>query len=183
MARKKPDLNTACRITYKSGSIKEYDSIESAAQECGLSVASIKIRCNKNTVPKDGIKCEWLDQYTKRYFMALKNKSKGSSFEYEVIKDLTALGFTGLKTSRGESKTLDNSKVDVADTNNVLSCYIQCKATANTPNIEKITEECPLKDKPLVVYWKKQNASSKEHEYVLVPMNYFNNLLKDSLLK
>lgn len=109
--------------------------------------------------------------------MAKKNKHKGSGFEYEIIKTLTALGYKGLKTSRGESKTLDNNKIDIADLNNSLSCYIQAKATSNTPNIEEITKACPLKDKPLVVYWNKQNSEEKNHRYVLVPMEYFNKLL------
>ena len=35
--------------------------------------------------------------------------------------------------------------------------YIQCKATQTTPSYFKIEEECPLKDKPFVVVWKKQD--------------------------
>lgn len=181
MAKRKQELNTAIRITFKNGQTSEFSSIEEASESTGLSVAALKIRCNKNTTPKDGISAEWIDTYTKRYYMAKKNKSKGSGFEYQVIKELTELGFNGLKTSRGESKALDNAKVDVADTENVLSCYIQCKATANTPNIEKISNECPLKDKPLVVMWKKQNAESREHEYVLMPKDYFYYLLSKEL--
>lgn len=41
-----------------------------------------------------------------------------------------------------------------------MDCYIQCKATDNTPNIEKIIKECSRKDRPLVVAWKKQNANT-----------------------
>ena len=184
MARKKLELNTACKATFKDGHTEEFDSIEEASEKTGLTVASIKIRCNKpGSGGKDNTTFEWKDDYTARYYRAKKSKSKGSNFEYQIIKELTNLGYSGLKTSRGESKNLDNAKIDVADTENQLSCYIQCKATANTPNIEKITSECPYKDKPLVVFWKKQNSDSKEHEYVLVPKKYFYTLLINNDLK
>ena len=52
---------------------------------------------------------------------------------------------------------LDNSKVDVCDLDGNLPIYIQCKATQVTPSYFKIEEECPLKDKPFIVCWKKQD--------------------------
>ena len=45
--KQKKDLNTACRATFKDGSTKDFNSIEEASNETGLSIASIKIRCNK----------------------------------------------------------------------------------------------------------------------------------------
>lgn len=33
-----------------------------------MSVQTLKIRANKNSVPKDGIKVEWLDEHTKRSY-------------------------------------------------------------------------------------------------------------------
>ena len=83
-----------------------------------------------------------------------------------------------MKSSREYSKFLDDRKVDIVDLDNQMSCYIQCKNTQSSPNIEKIIKECPLKEKPLVIFWKKSSASSKEHEYVLMPKKYFYNLLK-----
>ena len=38
-----------------------------------------------------------------------------------------------------------------------LPIYIQAKATQTTPSYFKIREECPLKDKPFTVVWKKQD--------------------------
>lgn len=87
------------------------------------------------------------------------------------------MGYKGLKTSRSQSKNLDDAKVDIAETEDHLSCYIQCKATANTPNIESITNECPLTDRPLVVFWKKQKSESRNKEFVLMPKSYFYQLL------
>ena len=40
-------MNTSCKATFKNGPSKEFSSIEEASKETGLSVASIKIRCNK----------------------------------------------------------------------------------------------------------------------------------------
>jgi len=34
----------------------------------GLSVQTLKIRANKNSIPKDGIKVEWIDPHTKRSY-------------------------------------------------------------------------------------------------------------------
>ena len=142
-----------------------------------MSIQAIKIRANKNSEPKDKIKVEWLDISTKRHFMAKKNRSKGNNYELQVIKELTELGFSGLKSSRSESKNLDNSKIDIVDTENVLDCHIQCKATKNTPNIESITKECPLKDKPLIIFWKKQNDGTTNSEFVLLPKEYYYKLI------
>lgn len=48
-------------------------------------------------------------------------------------------------------------KIDVDDLDGRLPCYLQMKATQSTPSYFKIAEECPLKDKPMVVCWKKQD--------------------------
>lgn len=82
-----------------------------------------------------------------------------------------------MKSSRSESKNLDNAKIDIAETEDKLSCYIQCKATANTPNIEGIMNDCPIKDRPLVIFWKKQKVNDKQPEFVLLPKSYFYELL------
>ena len=51
----KKELITACRATFKNGNIKEYNTIEEASEDTGLSIASIKIRCNKKGCKgKDG---------------------------------------------------------------------------------------------------------------------------------
>lgn len=176
----KQELNTAVKVTFKNGTSKEYSSIEEASQDTGLSIASIKVRCNKfregSSNKKDKIHCMWVDSHTFRHYSAKRSKSKGNKFELDIIKELTSLGYTGLKTSRSESRTLDNAKIDVTDTDNVLDFYIQAKHTANTPSITKLNKEVGLKDKPLAIFWKVANV--QDEEYVIVPKNYFYKLIK-----
>ena len=143
----------------------------------GLSVQALKLRANKNTIPKDKIRVEWLDEHTKRSYKASQSKRKGNNYELKIIHELTDLGFEGLKSSRSESKNLDNAKIDIADTLGVLDCYIQCKRTKNSPNIETISEACPLKDKPLVIFWSKESDRQQNNEYVYMPKEYFYKLL------
>ena len=173
----KQNLNTAVKITDKTGNITTYESIELASEATGLSVQALKLRANKNSVPKDKICVEWLDEHTKRSYKARQNRRKGNSYELKIIRELTDLGFEGLKSSRSESKNLDNAKIDIADTKNVLSFYSQCKRTKNTPNIESISEACPYKDKPLVVFWSKESDKQQNNEYVMMPKEYFYKLL------
>lgn len=117
----------------------------------------------------------WADESVRKSKLAVKNRKKGQKFELDIIHELTDLGYKGLKSSRSESRTLDNAKIDIAETQDHLSCYIQAKATTNTPNIEKISAECSRKDRPLVIFWRKQNENKQE--YVLVPKDYFYKLL------
>lgn len=144
----------------------------------GLSIQALKIRANKNTIPKDKIKVEWVDEHTKRSFKAKQSKRKGNNYELKIIHELTALGFEGLVSSRSESKNLDNAKIDIADTLGVLDFYAQCKRTKVSPNIENISEACPLKDKPLVIFWSKESDKQQNNEYVYMPKEYFYKLLK-----
>lgn len=176
-------MNTSVIITYKDGVVKTYPNLVAASTESGLSEASIKIRCNKSregsTGKKDKISCKWVDNTTFRAYQAKKSKSKGNRFELDIIKELTELGYAGLVSSRSQDRNLDNSKVDIAETEDKLPFYIQCKATLNTPNIETITEGCPLKDRPLVVFWRKQKVNSISTDYVILPKEVLYNLLKN----
>lgn len=174
----KKQLNTAVKVTMKGGQSCVYESIEVASEMTGLSVQTLKIRANKNSIPKDGVQVEWLDEHTKRSYQASKSKRKGNAYELKIIHELTDLGFEGLKSSRSESRNLDNAKIDIADTLGVLDFYGQCKRTKNTPNIETISEECPYKDKPLIIFWSKESDRQQNNEYVLMPKEYFYKLLK-----
>lgn len=117
------------------------------------------------------------------------SKRKGNNYELKIIKELTELGYDGLKSSRSESKSLDNDKIDIAqdrDAVNELEFYVQCKITKNTPNIEEIINSCPRKNKPLVIFWNKQinkevNMASAG-EYIMLEKKYFYQLInqKDS---
>lgn len=112
-------------------------------------------------------------------------KQKGNAFECKIAKELRELGYTGVVTARSESKRMDDNKVDLIDTENKLGCYIQTKATQSTPSYFKIRKECPLKDKPFVVFWAKQVAKEKnictEGEVVMIPKDYFYHLLEIEL--
>ena len=122
----------------------------------GLSEQTLKIRANKNSIPKDGIQVEWIDPSTKKHYTAKRSKSKGSKLELDVIHKLNEIGYNTV-SSRSNSKNLDNMKIDVDDLDGRLPVYLQMKATQSTPSYFKIREECPLKDKDFVVVWKKQD--------------------------
>lgn len=182
MAKTKKQLNTAVKVTFKDGVVKEFPSLEEASIGTGLSESSIKIRCNKSrqgsSNKKDKINCQWIDDTTFRSYQAKKSKSKGNAFELEIIKELTELGYKGLVSSRSQNRNLDNAKIDIAETEDKLPFYCQCKATANTPNIEDISEACPYKDRPLIIFWKKQRLGSTSKDYVIMPKEVLYNLLK-----
>lgn len=177
----KNQINTSVIAKFKDGSTKTFDTIEEASSELKLEINSIKSRANKpgsGSKSKDGITFEWADISVKRSKIAKRSRTKGKKYELDIIHELTNLGYKGLKSSRSESRNLDNAKIDIAETEDKLPCYIQCKATANTPNIEKISNECTIKDRPLVVFWKKQKANEKQPEYVLMPKSLFYSLIK-----
>lgn len=113
------------------------------------------------------------------------SKNKGNRYELKIIKELTELGYDGLKSSRSESKSLDNDKIDIAqdkDAKNELPFYVQCKCTKNTPNVQEILEACPRKNKPLIVVWNKQinkevNMASAG-EFIMLEKSFFYELIK-----
>lgn len=154
--KRQQDLNTAVKITDKGGNTYIYDSIEKASEMTGMTIQTLKIRANKNGVPKDGIRVDWIDPKTKKHYTAKRSKQKGSQLELDVIHKLNEIGYNTV-SSRSNSKNLDNAKIDVDDLEGNLPIYIQCKATQTTPSYFKIEEECPMKEKPFVVVWKKQD--------------------------
>ena len=78
-------------------------------------------------------------------------RNKGQRYETKIAQELRNLGFTDVVTSRSESKSMDDKKVDLVDRSGKLPCYIQLKNTVNTPQYHAIKKECPLKDKPFIV--------------------------------
>lgn len=174
-------MDTSCRATFKDGATKEFSSIEEASESTGISVASIKIRCNKKgCVGKDKTAFEWLNESTKRSYRAKKSKSKGSALEYEVVKQLREIGFTGCVTAKGESKKVDNNKIDIIDTDNRLPVNIQCKHTANTPSYFTIRDACTDTSKPFCVVWKKSNneAGISPGTICMIPIGLFYDMLE-----
>ena len=113
------------------------------------------------------------------------SKNKGNRYELKIIKELTELGYDGLKSSRSESKSLDNDKIDIAqdrDAENQLPFYVQCKCTKNKPSYQDIIPGCPRKDRPLVVFHNyqvnKEVNMGSIGEYVIMTKEYFYELIK-----
>lgn len=180
MAKKsQKDLNTSCKCTYKDGTTREFTSIEEASSITGISIPSIKIRCNKpGTLGKDKTAFEWLDKKTELYYRAKKSRNKGSALENDVVNKLKELGYDGVCRSAGESKHLDNSKVDIADINHELEVAIQCKHYANTPNYFKIKDEC-TDNRDFVLIWKKsaEAGTISKGTVAIMDVNFFYKLL------
>lgn len=173
-------MDTSIRITYKNGDVHEYSSIEECSEKTKISVAALKIRCNKSGKMADGVLYEWMNSHTKKSYQAKKSRNKGSAWESEIIHKLRDMGFTECVSSRGESKFTDNNKVDVVDRTGKLPINIQAKHTANTPSYLKIKDECPYKDKPFVLFWKKSptEGSTSPGSAVMVPVDFFYTLLE-----
>ena len=83
-------------------------------------------------------------------------------------------------SSRSESKNLDDKKIDIFDKRGDLPVYIQSKFTSVQPNYYKIESECPLKDKPFAICWKKafNDGTISPEPVVILPYTYFLNLIK-----
>lgn len=165
-------------ITYKDGHSETYPNLEEAAQASGLSESAIKIRCNKSRSgsanKKDKIHAKWISDTTFRSYQAKKSKNKGSAWEYELRNKFIELGYLDCVTSRGESKKLDQSKLDIISES--LPFYCQAKNLSNTPSYFKISEECPFKDKPFVLCWKKSDENGKA--VAIIPIEYFYKLIQ-----
>lgn len=166
-------MDTSVRITYPNKEPVEYSSIEEASNETEITVETIKRRCNSNKVTKDGIKCEWLDEHTKRHFLGKKSKQKGKSLEYRIRDKLIDIGYTGARRSAGESRTLDADKVDIADINNELPIAIQAKRTSNTPNYFGIRDSSTDK-RPFCLCWQSEKVGDIVY---FVPEDFFYTLL------
>ena len=180
MAKKK-ELNTACKAIFKDGHQEEFNSLEEAASSTGISEAAIKIRCNKKGCGgKDGTLFEWLDEHTKKSYQAKKSRNKGAGLETEIVKHLKEIGYDGVCRAAGESKALDNSKVDIADTLHQLPVNIQAKCTQNLPNYYNIKDACPDKEKPFCLIWKKvaEGGTISPGTVAIIPVDYFYHLLQ-----
>lgn len=181
MSKKISDLNTSVEATFKNGETQCFDSIEEASRITGISAQSIKIRANKgeSCKGKDGTSFRWLDGHTARHYRAKKSKSKGRDLEYEIVEKLKEIGYANVCRSAGESKTLDNNKVDIADPSGELEVAIQAKHYSNFPNYFTIKEECP-DPREFVLIWKKsaQAGESSRGTVAVMDVNFFYKLLK-----
>lgn len=175
-------MNLSVIITYKDGREESFPSLVDAANATGISEAALKIRANKSrqgsSNKKDGIGCRWADDTTFRSYQAKKSKNKGSAFETEIVNTLNSLGYETCR-SAGESKHLDDSKVDIADLKGDLEVAIQAKYTQNLPNYFKLRESCP-DPRPFCLLWKKvaDVNSISDGSVAVIPLDFFFKLLK-----
>lgn len=175
---KQRELDLSIEITYKDGHKETYSNLEEASKACEISESALKIRANKSRQgsinKKDKIGARWINDTTFRSYSAKRSKQKGSNWEYELRDKFKELGYTDCVTSRGESKSLDSAKIDIAS--DMLPFYCQAKNTTNTPSYFAISEACPFKDKPFVVCWKKSDEQGKA--IAMIPIDYFYELIK-----
>lgn len=93
------------------------------------------------------------------------------------------MGYDGVVTSRSQSKRMDDMKIDLIDLNDKLPFYCQLKCTSNVPNYFKIRSQCPLTDKPFVLFFNRQEVKdgqvnmSSAGEVVMVDKEFFYKLL------
>ena len=110
-------------------------------------------------------------------------RRKGHEFERKIAQELRDLGFSGIVTSRSESKSMDDKKVDLIDTEHKLNCLLQLKSTQATPNYFKIREECPIKDAPFCIIWRKikptDSTYRSEGEVVILDKIFFYKLIQN----
>ena len=99
--------------------------------------------------------------------------------EYEIVEKLKEIGYANVCRSAGESKTLDNNKVDIADPSGELEVAIQAKHYSNFPNYFTIKEECP-DPREFVLIWKKsaQAGESSKGTVAVMDVNFFYKLLE-----
>lgn len=119
---------------------------------------------------------------TKKKRTGAYNKRRGNAYEQKIAKELRELGFKNVKTSRQESKSADDNKVDIVDTGNKLPCSIQLKRTINTPQYFKIRSESTVDPKYFVLIWNKQEAKETNicsvGEAVILDKQFFYELIK-----
>lgn len=180
--KRKKELDESVVATFKDGTKQGYASIKIASEATGLTEASIKSRCSSGAgaKSKDGITFIWADEHTRRSKNAKKSKAKGNAFELEVAHKLQEIGYPNVVSSRSESKSKDDAKIDLVDKDDLLACNIQCKYTANMPNYFTIRDACPDKDKPFCMAWKKatNDGTNSPGTVVVMPIEYFYQLIK-----
>lgn len=79
------------------------------------------------------------------------SRTKGHAYETQIAKELRDIGFTGVVTSRSESKRMDDDKVDLIDKDNTLPVNIQLKKTQATPNYFAIREQSTTDNQKFVI--------------------------------
>jgi Holliday junction resolvase len=79
------------------------------------------------------------------------SKNKGSAYERKIAKEFREFGFEDCKTSRFESKMLDDSGVDLTNTG---FFSVQCKAVERLGNYHDILKSMPVDNNYNVIFHK-----------------------------
>ena len=171
-------MNTRVTAHFKNGSSQTFETIEEASEKLNMEINSIKSRANKpgsGAKSKDGITFEWADESVRRSKQAKRNKTKGNSFELEIIHKLREIGYTQCVSSRSQDRIADSNKIDIVDPSGELPINVQCKYTQNTPSYFDISEACGDKSKPFCLAWKKatKDGSQSPGTLMMIPIDYF----------
>lgn len=109
------------------------------------------------------------------------SRTKGHKFEQKIAKELQELGFN-VVTSRSESKSMDDNKVDLIDKDNKLPCAIQLKATQAIPSYFAIRNQSTVLNEDFVILWAKQEKKEVNictvGEAVIMDKQLFYKLIK-----
>ena len=84
------------------------------------------------------------------------SRDKGHRYEQKIAQELRELGFKNVVTSRSESKSMDDNKVDLIDKDDKLPVKIQLKSTQTIPSYFKIRSESTVNPEEFVIIWSKQ---------------------------
>lgn len=112
------------------------------------------------------------------------NRTRGHRAEQRVVKELKDLGFSGVCSSRSESKAADDNKQDIIDKNNELpfDMTIQVKHQIQYPPYFRIREESTRDNSSFVILWDKQEPREKNIITVgrcaIMDIDLFYNLIK-----
>lgn len=112
------------------------------------------------------------------------NKQRGNNFERKIAKDLRDLGFTQVVTSRSESKSTDDNKVDIIDKGKQLpfDMQIQTKKTSSTPSYFGIREQSTVDNESFVIIWSKTERKGEKMmtvgNCVMMDLKMFYKLIK-----
>ena len=112
------------------------------------------------------------------------NKQRGNNFERKIAKDLRDLGFTQVVTSRSESKSTDDNKVDIIDKSKQLpfDMQIQTKKTSSTPSYFGIREQSTVDNESFVIIWSKTERKGEKMmtigDCVMMDLKMFYKLIK-----
>lgn len=117
-----------------------------------------------------------------------RNRNAGHSYEREKCKDFNIAGFTHVVTSRSESRSRDNQKVDLINknerVNGQLPYNVQCKNCSSKLNYNELLNELPNESGIINVVFHKETKKSgtrfiKKAEYAILHQKDFMRIIQD----